>query len=976
MMPLDERPPSMAGPAELDAVGARRACPPCVMSLRTCEDSIALARGRAGAAEVLSAGDSRGDRPIPPPASGPARPRDPPRRPRSVTLRQDPESQRLREDAARAKNWQRWGPYLPERQWGTVREDYSADGDAWRDFPHDHARSRAYRWGEDGLLGLCDREGRLCFALALWNGRDPILKERLFGLTGPEGNHGEDVKELYYYLDATPTTSYARALYKYPQAEYPYAWLAEESRRRSRAQREPELFDLDLFAEGRYFDVGVEYAKADPDDILIRIAVTNRGPDPAAIDVLPQLWFRNTWAWGRTGEGYFPKPSLARRDAAAILAGHATLGRFVLLADTAGDAGAPELMFTENETNTARLWGQANASPRVKDAFHDRVIGGRADVTSPDGGTKAAARWHVELTPGASVTIRLRLCALSEEPATPFGAAFDDLFATRIAEADAFHDHLLPASASADERLVARQAHAGLLWSRQFYWYVVSEWLQGDPAQPRPPRERLRGRNADWSHLYNRDVLSMPDKWEYPWYAAWDLAFHAVAFARVDPAFAKAQLLLMLREWYMHPNGQIPAYEYALGDVNPPVHAWACWRVYKMTGPRGGRDRAFLERCFQKLLLNFTWWVNRKDASGRHVFGGGFLGLDNIGAFDRSRPLPAGGHLEQADGTAWMAFYALTMLEIAIELAAENPAYEDLASKFLEHFVEIVNAANTIGGTGLWNDEDGFYYDQLALDGERIPLRLRSMVGIVPLFAVMALSERQLETLPGFAKRFRWFLDNRPALARHVSDVRTRNGSAHRLLALPSRDRLERVLARLLDEREFLSPHGIRSLSAAHRDAPLVLSVGQEQWTVKYVPGESESSLFGGNSNWRGPIWMPVNYLLVEALERFHHFYGEDVLVELPARSGRRVNLLRASREISRRLVSLFLPDATGRRPLHGSETAYATDPAFRDLILFYEHFHGDDGRGLGASHLTGWTALVARLVAGGLEPEEETRHD
>jgi hypothetical protein len=872
------------------------------------------------------------------------------------------EAFRLEEDAARRANWKRWGPYLSDRQWGTVREDYSASGDCWNYFPHDHARSRAYRWGEDGLLGLTDREGRLCFGLALWNGNDPILKERLFGLTGPEGNHGEDVKECYYHLDATPTHSWLKALYKYPQAAYPYARLVEENRRRGRGEPEFELIDTGVFDEGRYFDVQVEYAKASPDDILVRITVTNRGPEDHALHLLPTLWFRNTWSWGRHGEGYGDRPRLRQTGPGTVMADHATLGRMMWRVEPGPGGNAPEILFTENDTNVARLYGAENATPYVKDAFHERVVGGRLDAVNPDRvGTRAAAWYRLTVPAAGSVSVRLRLTAADEATDRPFGAAFDGTMAARRAEADDFYATRIPEALTDDERAVSRQAYAGLLWSKQFYHYAIEPWLEGDPAQPAPPADRKSGRNAGWGHLYNRDIISMPDKWEYPWYAAWDLAFHMVPFARVDPHFAKEQIVLMLREWYMHPNGQLPAYEFAFDDVNPPVHAWAAWRVYKMTGPRGKRDRVFLARVFQKLLLNFTWWVNRKDVDGRHIFAGGFLGLDNIGVFDRSKPLPTGGHLEQADGTAWMAFFCGTMLSMALELASEDPAYEDLASKFFEHFMAITDAINTLGDGGLWNESDGFYYDQLHADDRHIPLTVRSMVGLIPLFAVEVLERSTIDRLPGFRKRFEWFLENRPDLARHVDTSRRADG--HLLLAIPGREQLARVLRFMLDETEFLSPHGIRSVSRVHRDQPFRLDVMGEEYRVDYVPGESSTGAFGGNSNWRGPIWFPVNYLLAEALERYHHFYGDDFTVECPVGSGEFLNLAEVSRELSRRLAGLFLPDASGARPVHGGAARYADDPAWKDLVLFYEYFHGDDGRGVGASHQTGWTALVVKCL-------------
>ncbi|HKF42747.1 MAG TPA: glucosidase [Thermoanaerobaculia bacterium] len=870
------------------------------------------------------------------------------------------EEVRLQDDASRTFNWKRWGPYLSERQWGTVREDYSPYGTAWEYFPHDHARSRTYRWGEDGLLGVTDREGRLCFALALWNGRDPILKERLFGLTGNEGNHGEDVKESYFYLDSTPTHSYMKALYKYPQREFPYAWLVEENRRRGKHDPEFELADTGVFDDGRYFDVFAEYAKGAPDDILVRITIANRGPEAAKLDVLPTLWFRNTWAWGRTGEGYWPRPRISAAAGGTLLAEHADLGRFFLAVE-----GRPRILFTENTTNAARLFGGANSEPHVKDAFHEYVVHGRAEAVSPaEEGTKAAALHRLEIPAGGETTLRLRLYSEECSPPEPFGAAFDRVFEERLAEADAFYGDRLPPEFSPEERRVARQAYAGLLWSKQFYYYSLKDWLEGDPSQPPPPASRKNGRNSDWKHLYNRDVISMPDKWEYPWYAAWDLAFHMVPMARIDPDFAKQQLILLMREWYMHPNGQVPAYEWAFGDVNPPVHAWAAWRVYKITGARGQRDRAFLVRAFHKLLINFTWWVNRKDPEGNNLFAGGFLGLDNIGVFDRSAQLPTGGHLEQADGTAWMAFFCSTMLAMALELASQDRAYEDVASKFFEHFVSIVDAMNSLGGMGLWDEQDGFYYDQLHLDGTHLPLKVRSMVGLIPLFAVEVLEEDVLAKLPGFRRRMDWFLQNRADLAHHISYMASSaSGEAHRLLAIPSRERLEKVLRYLLDESEFLSPHGIRAVSRVHREEPYVFRVGGMEHRVDYDPAESTTGLFGGNSNWRGPVWFPVNYLLVEALERYGHFYGEDFRVECPVGSGRFLTLSGVADEIAERLTTPFLPNSSGARPCHGGDLRFASDPHWRELVLFHEYFHGDTGRGIGASHQTGWTALVVRCL-------------
>jgi len=870
----------------------------------------------------------------------------------------DVESQRLYEDEQRDRNWKRFGPYLSERQWGTIREDYSTGGDGWYDFPHDQARSRAYRWGEDGLLGFCDRQARLCFALALWNEKDPILKERLFGLTGPEGNHGEDVKELYYYLDATPTHSYNKALYKYPQRAYPYAQLVAENRRRNSSQPEFELGDTGVFDGDRYFDVFAEYAKASPEDVLIKITVANRGPDAAALHLLPTLWFRNTWSWGRQGEGYGARPRIARAGDNAVQAEHPNLGHYLLHADAS--AHQPTWLFTDNETNHNRLYHTANQHPYLKDAFHEYVVEGRRDKVNPaQEGTKAAAYYLLSVPAQGEVTVRLRLTATEAATASPF-VGFGEVFARRRTEADHFYGARMVGVKNADKPIV-RQAYAGLLWSKQFYHYDVRAWLAGDPQNPSSP-ERSRGRNAEWQHLYNRDVLSMPDKWEYPWYAAWDLAFHMIPFARIDPHFAKEQLLLLLREWYMHPNGQLPAYEFAFGDVNPPVHAWAAWRVYKIAvDPDGHRDTNFLARVFQKLLLNFTWWVNRKDNDGNNIFAGGFLGLDNIGVFDRSKALPTGGQLEQADGTAWMAFYSVTMLSMALELAKTDPAYEDMASKFFEHFVGIADAINTVGGSGLWSDDDGFYYDQLHVDGRSTPLCVRSMVGLLPLIAVEVLEDDVVDHLPAFKKRMRWFLENRKDLAGQVSFAAGRHG--HALLAIPSRERLTRVLRYLLDEKEFLSPFGIRSLSKVHQLQPYSFFHDGQEFRVDYVPGESTSGLFGGNSNWRGPIWFPVNYLLLEALQRYHHFYGDDFKVECPVGSGHHLTLDEAAQVISARLASLFQPGPDGGRPCHGGDPRYARDPHFRDLVLFHEYFHGDSGRGAGASHQTGWTALVVRLL-------------
>lgn len=877
----------------------------------------------------------------------------------------DAERTRLEQDRARTHNWKRFGPYLAERQWGTVREDYSADGNCWEYFPHDHARSRAYRFGEDGLLGFTDRECRLCFAFAFWNGRDRILKERLFGLTGPQGNHGEDVKEHYFYLDSTPTHSYTRALYKYPQAEFPYARLIEENSRRGRDVGEFEIDDTGVFDGERYFDCFVETAKVNPDDIVIRLSIHNRGSEPAPITVLPQLWFRNTWSWGRTGDGHPGKPALRLRDGTSVECHHPTLGTMVLEWLPEEWEGA-DTLFTENVTNAERLFDAKSEGSHRKDAFHDYVISGdRTAVDPAQRGTKFALARRFDIAGRGSRVFHLRLRAEASQLPVLSVDGCEEVLAMRKREADSFFASRIPASLSPDERNVMRQAYASLLFSKQYYHFEVEAWIAGDPAQPAPPRERRNGRNHDWQHAFMRDVISMPDKWEYPWFASWDLAFHMIPFAEIDPDFAKAQLILLLREWYMHPSGQIPAYEFAFGDVNPPVHAWAAWRVYKMSAPRGQRDKKFLSRVFQKLLLNFTWWVNRKDPHGRNLFSGGFLGLDNIGIFDRSKPLPTGGHLEQADGTAWMAFYCSTMLAIALELAEDDPAAEDLASKFLEHFVAIIDAMNHLDGKGLWDEVDGFYYDHLHIDGTSIPLKVRSMVGIIPLFAAEILEEGRLDRLPGFKKRFDWFRQNRPDLARHiVYSGDGHDGKGHYLISVPPRERLERVMRVVLDEQEFLSPHGVRSLSKRHQREPFAFEAAGERHEVRYVSGESESGLFGGNSNWRGPIWFPVNYLLVEALERYDHFYSGALRVELPSGSGRFVSLGDVARDLAHRLGSIFIRDnAIGFRPCQVDSSQVVQQLHFRDLLTFNEYFDGDSGRGCGASHQTGWTALVVRFL-------------
>jgi hypothetical protein len=875
------------------------------------------------------------------------------------------EENRLEKARDRKSHWKRWGPYLSERAWGTVREDYSRYGEAWDYLPHELSRSKAYRWNEDGIGGISDRRQFICFALSMWNGRDPILKERLYGLTGSQGNHGEDVKEYYYYLDSTPTHSYMKFLYKYPQAEFPYRQLVEENQHRDRQHFEYELLHTGVFDEDRYFDVFVEYAKATPEDILIRISVANRGPEAAKLDLLPTIWFRNTWSWGHNPQ----KPSLKRIEDAdntsVVELCHNYYGHRWLFCQ-----GAPEILFTENDTNPARVERKTPGPGYFKDGINERIVHGlQGAVNARLKGTKAAAHYEMVLQPGETRVVKLRLTdiELQSGKGDPCGEEFDQIFAERLAEADEFYGTVIPETLSDDEKNVMRQALGGLLWSKQFYHFDVRSWLEGDPALPKPPPERLEGRNHQWMHLYNDDIISMPDKWEYPWYAAWDLAFHCISLAMVDPDFAKDQLLLLLREWYMHPNGQLPAYEWAFGDVNPPVHAWAAWRVYKIEQKRRGRgDIKFLERIFHKLLLNFTWWINRKDAEGNNVFEGGFLGLDNIGVFDRSKPLPTGGILEQADGTSWMAMYCLNMLSIAMELSRVNPAYEDVASKFWEHFLYIANAINNLGpdNKSIWNEEDGFYYDLLRFpDRSSFPMKIRSMVGLIPLFAIETLEPELLDKLPGFKRRMDWFIENRHDLTDNVACMRTTGRRERRLLAVVDEERLRRVLQVMLDENEFLSPHGIRALSRYHHDHPYKLHVDGMEYRVDYEPAESSTGLFGGNSNWRGPIWFPVNYLIIESLQKFHHYLGTDFQVECPTGSGQMMTLWEVAAEISRRLNNIFLRDENGNRPVNGGTEKFQTDPHWRDYILFYEYFHGDNGAGIGASHQTGWTALVAKLL-------------
>jgi Glycosyl hydrolase family 63 C-terminal domain len=852
--------------------------------------------------------------------------------------------------------WHHWGPYLSERQWGTVREDYSPGGTAWEYFPHDHARSRAYRWGEDGIAGFSDANQLVCLSLALWNGCDPILKERLFGVTNAEGNHGEDVKEHYFYLDATPSHSYLKMLYKYPQRAFPYADLVAENRRRGTDVPEYELLDTGVFAENRYFDVFVEYAQGEPGDILMKITAWNRGGAPAVLHLIPQLVLRNTWTW----EPGATKPRLRAIDDGAIAIAPTALGVSRLYFD-----GNADLLFTENESNPQRLWNIGCAG-YYKDGFHERIVGGHTAAVNPSlAGTKAGVWFQSTIPGGGKQEYRLRLSRRVLD--APFGE-FEDCMTERRAEADRYYADLQQDIASADERVVQRQAFAGLIWSKQFYHFDIPRWLKGDPGQPQPPESRLEGRDVEWRNLNNADIVSMPDKWEYPWYASWDLAFHCIPFALIDPVFAKHQLILLTREWYMHPNGQIPAYEWAFSDVNPPVHAWAAWRVYqidrKQTGGQG--DLEFLERVFHKLMLNFTWWVNRKDNLGRNIFQGGFLGLDNIGVFDRSAQLPTGGYINQSDGTSWMAMYSLNLMRIALELAEHNHVYEDIASKFFEHFLNIAQAMSCLvsEGTGLWDEEDQFFYDVLNLpNNDRVRMRIRSMVGLIPLFAVETLEPELLEKLPGFRKRLEWFLNHRPDLAGLVSRWQAPGRGERRLLSLLRGHRMKKLLRRLLDESEFLSDYGVRALSRAHLAEPYVFKVDHTEVVVRYAPGESESRQFGGNSNWRGPIWFPMNFLIIESLQKFHHYYGNDFKVECPTGSGRYLTLDAVAMELSQRLSRLFLKDARGERPVLRHQEELQADPYYQDCIPFYEYFHGDTGRGAGASHQSGWTSLIAKLL-------------
>ncbi|MFK7849200.1 MAG: glucosidase [Rhodothermales bacterium] len=896
--------------------------------------------------------------------------------------RKSVEQKRLSDSEARKADWKNWGPYVSDRAWGTVREDYSDEGEPWLYFPHDHARSRAFRWNEDGIGGFCNRMQNVCLAVGLWNGRDPIIKERFFGLNGHEGNHAEDVKEYYFYLDSTPTHSYAKMLYKYPQVAFPYDELVEVNGRLGKKDGEYELIDSlnDAFGQNRYFDIYIEYAKADEEDILCQITAINRADEPAPLHIMPHIWFRNTWSWGHSTE----KPSLenqSTRHSSCIHANHKHLGdRWWYAQGVRGgqvDNETPELLFTENETNSAYLFGTENTSEFVKDGINNTIVHKAKGETNKAGkGTKAAAHIRTMIGAGDSYTVQVRFT--KERLKTPF-EDFDSILETRVDEANAFYHEVQNPELNEDEQRVQRQAFAGLMWSKQFYHYSLEKWLEGDKKGPKPPESRKEGRNNEWRHLYNLDVISMPDKWEYPWYAAWDLAFHMIPVAMIDPEWAKRQLILMTREWYMHPNGQLPAYEWAFGDVNPPVHAWAAWRIYKITEKQTGHaDTIFLEKIFHKMLLNFTWWINRKDKSGNNIFQGGFLGLDNIGVFDRSSPLPSGGYLEQADGTAWMGMFCLNMLTIALELAKTKPAYEDVATKFFEHFVYIANAINAqYEENGLWHEENGFYYDALHTpNGEHIPLMIHSFVGLIPLFAVETIEPEVLERLPRFRQRMEWFIKHRSHLMKNLTLLNPHENEGRCLLSLVNETQLRRIMERMLDPEQFLSEYGLRGLSKEHEDNPFFINIDGNVHSVEYEPAESKTHLFGGNSNWRGPIWYPVNYLMIESLQKFDFYYGKDLKVEMPAGSGDYKCLWDVASELSQRLINVFLRDeATGKRPFYGDVDYFQNDPHWRDHVLFYEYFHGDNGRGIGASHQTGWTALVAKLIqqAGGISTRAET---
>jgi hypothetical protein len=870
------------------------------------------------------------------------------------------EQKRLEENKADDEPWYFWGPYLAERAWGTVREDYSANGDAWNYFPFDHARSRAYRWNEDGLGGISDHKGRLCFAFAFWNERDPFLKDRLFGLTQPQGNHGEDVKELYWYLDSTPTHSFMRMVYRYPQSRFPYEELIAYSGARSKMAGEFEIWNTSAFAENRFFEIEIEYAKAEAHDILIRLNAKNCGPEAAPLHLLPTIWFRNTWSWGRNPA----KPTLGKASEqshiAVITASHPALGDYDLFCDSVDD-----LFFTENESNAERVWGIPNSAPFVKDSINDRVVGGKLDAVNPaQTGTKAAAHYKFNIPPQETISIRLRLTRGDTKTNTEAFADFDAMFKLRRAETDQFYAALAPESLTEEQRAIQRQAFAGLLWNKQFYHYIVDQWLDGDPGCQPPPAERLEGRNAGWRHIYNERVMSMPDKWEFPWYASWDLAFHCIPLALADVQFAKSQLDLIVREWYQHPNGQIPAYEWNFSDANPPVVAWAAWRVYQMQRKQTGKgDRAFLETIFHKMLIAFTWWVNRKDSEGKNIFQGGFLGLDNIGVFDRSAQLPDGTHLEQSDATSWMGMFCLNLMRIAMELAMENHVYENIATKFFEHFLGIAGAMNNLGGSGigLWNEEDEFYYDVIHTPGGRyFPLKVRSIVGLLPLFAVDVIQPQLIDALPGFKRRLEWYLAERPDLCGLISRWEEPGMGQRRLVAITRGHRMKCLLRRMLDPNEFLSDYGVRSVSKYHKEHPYVLTVRGETRVVNYEPAESQTGMFGGNSNWRGPIWFPINYLLIESLQQFHHYYGDDFKVECPTGSGQFMHLKEVANELSNRLIRIWMRDKNGTRPFsRASQPGVDGDGRY----LFHEYFHADNGGGLGASHQTGWTALVAKLI-------------
>ncbi|MEJ7767482.1 MAG: glucosidase [Chitinophagaceae bacterium] len=865
------------------------------------------------------------------------------------------EKLRLQQQKEGKSKWKKWGPYVSDRQWGTVREDYSANGQPWEYFTHDMARSKAYRWGEDGIAGISDENQLLCFAVAFWNKKDPIVKERFFGLAGNEGNHGEDVKELYYYLDATPTHSYMKMLYKYPQEAFPYASLVEENLKRDKFQPEFELIDTGIYNEDKYFDVFVEYAKATEEDILIKITVHNRGDEDAALHVLPQLWFRNTWSWGN--DDY--KPQMKCSEEGDVLVNHEALGHLTLHLDK-----KVSILFCDNETNFNALYGTAGKTSFTKDGINRFLVNGDEKAINADAhGTKVAANYDLIVKGKDSLTIRLRLNAGNAEPFEDY----EKVFQSRIDETNEFYQTLQDKIQTDEEKMIQRQAFAGMIWSKQFYYYDIHQWLKGDPEQPAPPSSRKNGRNREWLHMNNADIISMPDKWEYPWYAAWDLAFHCIPFALIDPDFAKSQLLLLTKEWYMHPNGQLPAYEWSFSDANPPVHAWATWRVYKIDQKNNGEgDVPFLESVYHKLLLNFTWWVNRKDAGGDNIFQGGFLGLDNIGVFDRSAPLPSGGHIEQADATSWMAMFSLNMMRIALELSRTNPVYQNMATKFFEHFLYIAGAMSNMGNTafGLWDDDDEFYYDVLKLENDgSVKLKVRSMVGLIPLFAVEVLDQRLLDEAPEFAKRLRWFLQSRPDLANLVSRWEDKNDGEQHLLSLLRGHRMKEILERMLDENEFLSEFGIRSLSKAHEKDPYEFDLNGAKFVIDYSPGESTIGMFGGNSNWRGPVWIPLNYLIIESLQRFHSYYGDDFKIECPKGSGQYISLNEVACYLTKRLSNLFLKDSSGRRPFNGNCEKLQNDPNFSNYILFYEHFHGDDGRGVGASHQTGWTGLIAKLL-------------